>query len=110
MSLKETEFQNSIDEGFTSELFLDKDCLDRLKSLYEKVGDTWPIGTVEILKARNPSLLRMLNMVESSLDSLILIPHKSKELRKEFDKNMLEYERIINLCSEYAKRHLENKK
>ena len=84
------------------------DCVKRVRDVINKFGLTWPSGTMAILEARNPELLKKLNSIESRLDSLILILNKPPQLKREFDKTLEEYEHTIGLCSEYARRHSDD--
>ena len=86
---------------------LDHDGMDAVRMVLNRAGANWPSEAMDILKQRNTPLLEKLTALESHLDSLLLIPHKPVVLKKEFEAKLEEYEQTIDMCVEYANRHVK---
>lgn len=85
---------------------LDFDGLDKLREITDAAGATWPEKALDILKEKNPQLVERLNSLESHINSLLLIPYKPPALRKEFKAKLEDYKKTIEICADYANRHI----
>jgi len=54
----------------------------------------------------DPELLRELTKLEGIVDSLVIIPNKPAQLKKQWRDTLSSYERTAELCVTYAKRHM----
>ena len=91
----------------TSEV--DADALGEVSKIVARVKAEWPIDTLEILKIKNPGLLESLQRAESQVDSLVAITNKPPQIKREFKKTLVEYEKVGTMCGMYAKRHTKSK-
>lgn len=80
--------------------------LEEFKKLAARVGDRWRVGTLEVLRQRNPELIQKMEALETQIDSLLLITPKPKELKKRYADLLEQYEQTINMAIAYADRHL----
>ena len=87
---------------------LDLEGLALVKKIYTKAEANWPLGALSIVAKRNKMLHDKFKSVESRLNSLLLIRNKPVELEEEFKRARKDFEQVINLCAEYANRHIEN--
>lgn len=86
---------------------LDFEALDKVREIVSRVGSRWPDGAIEILKEKNAPLLARLSALESHIDSLILMPIKPAILKKDLKAKLEDYEKTIEMCIDYANRHIQ---
>jgi hypothetical protein len=86
---------------------LDFEELDQLRVVVDRVGPKWPAEAMAILKDKNQPLLDRLSSLESQLDSLILMVPKPAMLKKDFKTKLEDYEKTIEMCIDYASRHIQ---
>ena len=84
---------------------MDEESYNKVVSIGLTVASTWPKDTVEILEQRNPTLLEKLGKTEKVLESLLYIQNKPKQIKKEFDSALADFEKTASLCGQYAARH-----
>jgi hypothetical protein len=87
----------------TSEI--DVEAMNEVTKVVERGRSTWPSDTLDILKTKNPGLLEALQRTESQVDSLVAITNKPLQIKREFKKTLMEYEKVGSMCGAYAKRH-----
>ena len=85
---------------------VDPECMEDWDELREKIGEKWPLGTTELLQARNKDLFDNLRKIEVVLKSLMIIKDKPKEIRRRWKLALDDYERAANCAIAYARRHL----
>ena len=102
-------------KGMTREIENDVEAVDPmelklLKDTVDGFADKWRAGTMDILETRNPQLLQELKRHESSIDSLLLLSRKPKQLIKQLHDELAAYKKTAEMCMLYADRHLPPKK
>ena len=87
---------------------LDTEDLKDLGAVLDSAGKDFPTDGLRIIVDSNPELYAKLNSLENQINSLMLINPKPPALKKEFKRLLVDYQKTILICAEYANKFLKN--